>query len=342
MGGNRPEKAAGDRHHERGGNALAAHVADAEIEFFLPDEEVIKVAAHLLGGNNLSGHVDVLRFRIVREGLRKHGHLDVAGNLQFAFDPAFLFGYVLQAPLVPGGRIQDIAHQEDTDQLEEDDEESDLVDIGIDFLVRHDDGHRPAGAVDGGIEHVFLLTLVPDQSAALFAGEHGIGNPQRGIVVHVLRDLLDRVIHDQRRSRAHHQVTRSAGHEAVRTGISFDIDHLVGEPVQRDIGRQDTGDLAFIVRHGHGVGSHHHLAATLVIVGLGPVTAPLLQGLDEPFLRQIVISVRSELGGVDLFQAAEGIGGIQPSLLREIVLRKGNGRSGNDIVALHKAHVHDP
>ena len=217
-----------------------------------------------------------------------------------------------------------------------------MEDIGIDFLVGNDDGHRPTGALDGRVEHVLLLTLVPDQAAALFTGEHSPGYFQRGIVSHVLRNLLKRVIHDQRRSRTHHQVARSAGHDAVRTGIFFDAAHLVGEPVQGDIGRQDAGDAAHIVRHGDRVGRHHHLAATLVIVGFGPVSAPLLQGFDKPFLRQVVIGLGPELGGVDLLPVTEGIGGIEPSFLREIVFRKGDGRSVDDLVIVHHAHVHDP
>ena len=77
------EHAACHSHHQGGRHTLACHVADAEIELLVADEEVEEVATHLLGRHHLAEDVDVCALRERRIDLRQHLLLDVAGNLQF-------------------------------------------------------------------------------------------------------------------------------------------------------------------------------------------------------------------------------------------------------------------
>ena len=73
-------------HEQRGGNTLTRHVAHAEVEFLLLHEEVVQVAADLLGRGHRSEQVNILALGERREDSRHHAHLDIAGHLQFVLE----------------------------------------------------------------------------------------------------------------------------------------------------------------------------------------------------------------------------------------------------------------
>ena len=75
------EEGSRDGHVERSGHALARHVADDEEQFVVLDDEVVQVAAYLLGRGHRGKKVEVIAFR--KHG-GQHAHLYVVGNDEFA------------------------------------------------------------------------------------------------------------------------------------------------------------------------------------------------------------------------------------------------------------------
>ena len=64
-------------HVERGGHTFTGHVADDEEQFVVLDDEVVEVAAHLLGGGHRGKEIQIVAFR---EYGGQHAHLYVVGN----------------------------------------------------------------------------------------------------------------------------------------------------------------------------------------------------------------------------------------------------------------------
>ena len=60
MGRDIAEERTADCHHQRGWHAFARHVADAEIQFLVADEEVVEVTAHSFGRCQRSIEFNVL------------------------------------------------------------------------------------------------------------------------------------------------------------------------------------------------------------------------------------------------------------------------------------------
>ena len=79
LGGQCAEQPRGLRHEQRGGNTLAAHVAQTEIEAVARQQIAVQVAADLLGRSHRGIHVESLA---VGEHAGQHRHLDVAGYVQ--------------------------------------------------------------------------------------------------------------------------------------------------------------------------------------------------------------------------------------------------------------------
>ena len=77
-----------DSHIQRCRHSFSCHVADNEEELIVLDDEVVEVAAHLLGRSHRGIELKVLPLWKCR---RDHAHLDVMGNLQLALQP-FLAG----------------------------------------------------------------------------------------------------------------------------------------------------------------------------------------------------------------------------------------------------------
>ena len=84
--GDGTEQVDGDGHGERGGDALAADVAHAEAEAVVLQEEVVEVAAHLLGRHDGGVEVYVAAVGECGEGTRHHRHLYIACDAQFTVD----------------------------------------------------------------------------------------------------------------------------------------------------------------------------------------------------------------------------------------------------------------
>ena len=223
-----------DRHHQRRGDALAAHVAHAEEELLVPDEEVVQVAAHLLGRDDGGGHVQVVPLREGRKGLGHHGHLDAGGDVQLALNAFPLLLHSLEFELPPDERTQHQDNHRQAHQLEEEHHGPQAAQAGIDVIFRDHRGHRPVGAFDGG---------------AVFQG--------------ILRILA--------LGRAYQITAVAAEHYAVCVGIHFQAADKVFEPVQRDVGRDHRRHPAPVIPDRQGISRHQHLAAAFVDIRLRPV-----------------------------------------------------------------------
>ena len=68
-------------HYQCGRYTFACHVADAEVQLLVADEEVEEVATHLLGRHHLAIDIDIGTLRERWIHLRQHSLLDVTGNL---------------------------------------------------------------------------------------------------------------------------------------------------------------------------------------------------------------------------------------------------------------------
>ena len=98
LGSEGAEESGGLCHEERGGDTLAAHVAEAEVELVVDEMVAIEVASYLLGGGHRGVEVDV---GALGEVAGHHRHLDVTRDTQVALDTLLGDGGLLE--LVVGG-----------------------------------------------------------------------------------------------------------------------------------------------------------------------------------------------------------------------------------------------
>ena len=91
------------QHHEQGGRyALAADIRDHQAQMVvIHKEEVIKVAADILGRIHGGEQGDLVPVRIRRENIGQHAALDLPGRGQFPHDPFLLFDEILLFHLLP-------------------------------------------------------------------------------------------------------------------------------------------------------------------------------------------------------------------------------------------------
>ena len=196
----------------------------------------------------------------------------------------------------------------------------------------NDDGHGPAGFVHRVEEHVMLLPFEFERGGAGSSGEHGtVDLVEGGRVAGRRGQVLHRVAHDQRFRRTYHDLAFAAHHHAECRRIDLHFPDQIREPVQGDIGREHRRHASPLVRHGNGIGGHEHVAAALVVIGFGPVSALQLQGLHIPFLVLVVVLRVGQAGGDDGIGPLVGIG-------RQILVRHGHGGAENDGVGLHQTH----
>ena len=95
------ERGAGNRHHKRCRNALAAHVANTEKEFLVANIVIVEVAAHFPCRHDVGRHVKVVSLRERREHLGNHRHLDATGDVQIAFHALALLVELLILLVMP-------------------------------------------------------------------------------------------------------------------------------------------------------------------------------------------------------------------------------------------------
>ena len=99
-----------DGHHHGGRYSLPTHVSDAEEQFPVPDEIIVKVTPNLLGRGQISLDGQVV---LIQGGLREHLFLNTPGNPEFTPDTG-LFHVRFPEPLpVPGEAVDD---EDDEDQ----------------------------------------------------------------------------------------------------------------------------------------------------------------------------------------------------------------------------------
>src|SRR5689334_19591113 len=83
-----PEESPGNSHKQSGRNPLTRNIADNETEMVVVDKkEIIKISTDLSRRNQ--GRIQVKLRPVRKRGkcFRHHAHLDVAGNLELAFNP---------------------------------------------------------------------------------------------------------------------------------------------------------------------------------------------------------------------------------------------------------------
>ena len=112
------EEARGLSHEERGRYALAADIADAEVEFVPLKEVAVEVAAHFLGWRHRGIHVETIP---LGESAGHHTHLDLTGNTQFTINALLggcgilqLIDIVYQRMLHIAKRLGQVAYLVDT------------------------------------------------------------------------------------------------------------------------------------------------------------------------------------------------------------------------------------
>ena len=84
------------RSHQQGCRyTLATHITDAEEQFVIADEVVIKVTTDTLGGFQIPVEVDIAA---LWESVRYHRHLQSSGHVQLVFEGCLLGCLFLQVP----------------------------------------------------------------------------------------------------------------------------------------------------------------------------------------------------------------------------------------------------
>ena len=316
MGGDGTERRARDGHHQRGRDALPAHVSDAEEQFLIPDEEVIQVPAHFLGRDDGGSHIQVAPFRIGREDVGNHGHLDVPGDPELTLDTVpFQFEFLVFV-LAFDKRAENHGQHHQAQQLEQVDQPAGPADTAEDVVFRDGDAHGPACTLDRGIEDVaFLPPMVRQDLAPGFSGQH---RALQFFEILVVLDLFDHLLYGlllvQLPGVAEHVAAGPADHQVAGVGIDLDGFHQVGHPVQEEVRRQDGGRVPFLVLDGTGEGGHQYLAASRVDVRLRPILAVQFDGHTEPFLGRIVIFGRGQRDRDEFIPVAVDIGSIQRTL----------------------------
>ena len=307
VGGNGAEKASGDCHHQRCGDALAANVSYAEYKFLVPDVEVVQVSSYLLRRHDRSRHIEVFPLGEGREDLGNHRHLYGTGDAELVLHTLLALVEFLELLLVFCGREQDDYNHRDAQHLQQRDKETYLAYPAEDLLVRDDDGDGPAGLVDGGGENVVFL---------VFGQGAGI---------------------------SHHIFAGTADKGADCIGIGPGADHEVVQPVQGDVCGEHRHESAVRGLQRHGVGGHQNLSAALVHIGLGPITISQFQRLGEPFLGRVVVFLGRQAGNAyrAFSRSLEAIRR-EERALPVVAGHQGDGGPDDDGIILHHAPGHRP
>ena len=255
----------GDRHQKGRRNALAGNVPDAEMQFLVPDKEVVQVSSHFFGRHNGGRQVKVVPFGEGREDFGNHGHLNVAGHLEFSLHALLLLVQLGIGDVIHKDIADNENHQEYSQNLQQFHNPADIPDTGINLLFRNHDGKGPAGTLDRSKEHLGAHALFPDGQVAGLPGEHGLVQVGQGYgIISAPHRLLHGRTHHQRFRRAYHNLAGTADNHAEGIGIHFHIAHQFREPVQGNIGRKDGGNPAVPVPDGIRIGGHEHFTAPFV------------------------------------------------------------------------------
>ena len=292
------------------------------MQFFFANKKVVQVSAHFLGGGEEGRHVQVVPVGERRENLGNHGHLDVAGHLQFALHALLLGANLIIFLLAPEDGTDDEDNHKDTQNLEQDHNQGYPVDTHIDIALRNNDGHDPTGALDRGIENQAGESPLVDGYTAGFSG---LG----GIHYHLNSPVCLFTIH-----RRHHNLASPADDDAVCLRIHLDASHQLREPVQGNIGRQNGRNSAFRVPDGQRVGGHEDFSSAFIDIRFRPIALPQLQRLGKPLLGRIIVFLRSQ--GLE-FQAVRSFADIRRKqrIPFEIPRHHGHGRAYHHGVFCH-------
>ena len=331
------ERSARHGHHERSRDSLSAHVADAEEQLVVPDEEVVQVSAHFLGRNDGRRHVQVVPFG---ESVRNHGHLDIAGDPEFPLQalPPFVQFPVFRLALEE--RAEDQDEHRHAQQLEQPHQPVGAPDVSVDVVFGDGDAHRPSGPLHGRIVDVALLPFIHQFLMAGLPCQHGQVHFLEFLVVpHLVHHFVHRLLHDQFPVLADHEPAGAADHQAGGMGIDADVAHEVRQPVQRDVGRQHGRRNAFLILDRDGERRHQHLAAARVDIRLRPVSAVRLDRFPEPLLGRIIIFRRGQGQENQAAVPMEYIRGEQRTL--PVISRdQGDGGTQDDGVVLDDTAAH--
>ena len=109
MGRQGAEQTVRDGHQQGGGHPFAGDVSNAEKQLVAPHVVVVKVAAHILGGNLQPAHI---HFGDGGCGgtRRQQRLLDFAGDGQLVLDMLLLDAYFVQFPQVLHGTVGNEKH----------------------------------------------------------------------------------------------------------------------------------------------------------------------------------------------------------------------------------------
>ena len=148
-----------DCHHNSRGNTLSTHVADAEEQLLVANEEIKKVATHFTGWSQRTKDIYIITPQAERMG--QHLLLDAHRNAQLAADTCLLQIRLLQVTVVLGKTGNNQTQRQQTKQHQDADGNTHLHQLSINLLVIAHHGNLPLGIpFHIGIEHHALVAIV--------------------------------------------------------------------------------------------------------------------------------------------------------------------------------------
>ena len=162
--GDGAEEALGYRHHQCRRHTLTGNIANTEEELLIANVEIVKVATHLLGGDDAGGNVEVGAFGEGGEGLGDERHLYVATDAKLVLNQFLLGVKFLVFQLVFSNETEDDDYQHNTEYLQDFHHHTHSADTSEEVFLRDDDREGPArtfhrGSVDQSVQIVRLLSL---------------------------------------------------------------------------------------------------------------------------------------------------------------------------------------
>ena len=183
-----PDQRPRDHHEQCGGHALAGDVRHDQAKVIVIDqEEIVEIAADLLGGRHAGVDVKFVPIRESREGMGQHGSLDVRRQLQFVLDP-LPFGLLAVLGLQRSHLPADIpAHQQGNHACRRERQKDVKPHLLVERLLFNNlYGHFPVAPAHGILELHHIMVGAPAQVGEVH-GDHFAAVDRRGTAVKALQ-----------------------------------------------------------------------------------------------------------------------------------------------------------
>lgn len=310
-----------DGHDECGGNALAAHVANAEEELAVAHEGVVEVAAHGLCRDEPPLDLDVADALQEHVLLGQQGLLYVACDAQLARQ-AFLLQSLLPQFLFAFGKAP--YHVEQDAECEEREQQQAIPEPqqrAIDLVVVADDGYLPVRlALHVDIEDgaVALSPVEVDDFASPFAAWAALD----GTVVDERRDELHFLV-QAGVVRAGYVLAILGEQEVERGRVDVAVVECVAEVFCVDIDAEHRHRVARELIDGHGI-ADESLPEVHIVVRPHPAVVVLLHDVAEEAVLRVVERAVGHLQALDAAVGLQGVWFEEPPLVGIIIGDEGD------------------